>query len=348
MKVAFCPNCLRECNIEPVEKPEVLVVRGEPVEVVDAVHYKCAVCGNEVFDIESEERTLRLAYDAYRRKHGLLTPEQIAGIREGYGLSQRALAKALGWGVVTIHRYENGALQDVSHDTILRQIASDPVALLKRLEQNKHRFSEEEWERLYSQIASRVLESVTGSLVAVYEQVESIAYSVNPASRGFRAFDFQKVGNIVAWIASETEGLYKTKLAKLLWLADFAHFSLKGTSITGLSYVRMPYGPAPDRFHILLGLLQESGCIDMVTQDFGEYSGDLIRARKTPNLSCFTNSEKAVLKAVVHRFGSMTSKGLSDLSHSEALWQSRPDGAVLPYEEADGVGVIRELKRELS
>lgn len=72
------------------------------------------------------------------------------------------------------------------------------------------------------QIARKVLESVTGSLVALYEQIESIAYSVNPLSRGFTTFSFRKSGDIVAWIAGKTGGLYKTKLAKLLWLADLA------------------------------------------------------------------------------------------------------------------------------
>ncbi|QUL99296.1 MAG: DUF4065 domain-containing protein [Candidatus Fermentithermobacillus carboniphilus] len=347
MKVAFCPNCIREWDIEPVKKPEVFFVRGEPIEVVDAVHYRCVVCGNEIFDMESEERNLRSAYDAYRRKHGLLTPEEIAGIRQRYGLSQRALARALGWGLVTIHRYENGALQDESHDRILREIASDPSVLLKKLEYNKHRFSEDEWKRLYSQIASTVLKSETQSLVAVYEQLQTIAYSIDPVSRGFRAFDFQKVGEIVAWIAGEVGRLYKTKLAKLLWLADFTHFSLEGTSITGLAYVRMPYGPAPDKFQVLLSLLQETGCVDIVTQELGEYSGDLIRPNKTPDLGGLSASEKAVLNAVVRRFGSSTSKELSDLSHGEVLWQSRPDGATLPYTEADQVSVIRELKRSL-
>jgi len=347
MKVAFCPNCFRECEIEPVREPEVFRVRGEPIEVVDAVHYKCAVCGNDIFDMECEERNLRSAYNTYRRKHNLLTPEEIARIRQRYGLSQRALARALGWGLVTIHRYENGALQEKSHDRVLREIASDPSVLLKSLEYNKHRFSEDEWRRLHSQIAAMVIESETQSLVSVYEQLQRTAYSVDPASRGFRAFDFQKVGEIVAWIACQVDRLYKTKLAKLLWLADFTHFSLEATSITGFSYVRMPYGPAPDKYQVFLGLLQEAGYVDIVTQDLGEYSGDLIRPNRTSELKCLSANEKAVLKAVVRRFGSLTSKELSDLSHSEGLWQSRSDGAILPYMEADQVSVIRKLKQSL-
>lgn len=346
MKVAFCTNCLEERIVEPVRKREVIPVRGEPIDV-EASYYRCTVCGTQVFDMECEENNLRSAYDAYRRKHNLLFPQEIAQIRQRYGLSQRALAKVLGWGPITIHRYENGSLQDESHDRILREIASNPLMLLKRLENNRYRFSKDEWQKIYLRIAGAVLESGTQCLIDAFEERERSAYILDPGARGFRAFDFEKVANIITWIASKVSDLYKTKLAKLMWLADFTHFSLKGVSITGLAYVRLPYGPAPDRFHILLGLLQDSGQIEIVTKEFDEYAGDLIKPTKNPDLSGLSASEEAVLNAVVGRFGSSTSKELSELSHCEVLWQSRPGGAALPYVEAESVRLVRELKNSL-
>lgn len=46
-------------------------------------------------------------------------------LREKYGLSQQQLARLLGWGRVTVQRYEKGALQDTAHDLLLRQL-EDP------------------------------------------------------------------------------------------------------------------------------------------------------------------------------------------------------------------------------
>ena len=59
------------------------------------------------------------AYNEYRRRHKLLQPEEIKEIREQYGLSQRSFAKILNWGDKTVHRYENGSLQDKAHNSLL-------------------------------------------------------------------------------------------------------------------------------------------------------------------------------------------------------------------------------------
>lgn len=131
MKRMFCPNCLEERDVREIREPEVFVVRGEDIEVADAMHFQCSICGNQIFDMETEERNLKAAYDAYRKKHNLLKPEEIRAIRLCCGMSQRAFAKALGWKLQTVHRYESGALQEESHDAVLREVAKNPSMLLK-------------------------------------------------------------------------------------------------------------------------------------------------------------------------------------------------------------------------
>ena len=79
----------------------------------------CAECGEELFNEELDSATLINAYNEYRRRHKLLLPEEIRKIREQYGLSQRSFAKLLNWGDKTIRRYENGAVQDRAHNSLL-------------------------------------------------------------------------------------------------------------------------------------------------------------------------------------------------------------------------------------
>jgi len=59
-------------------------------------------------------------YAEYRRRHGLLSPEQIRGIREKYQLSQDAFATLLGTSPATLARYEGGSIQDKAYDQLLR------------------------------------------------------------------------------------------------------------------------------------------------------------------------------------------------------------------------------------
>ena len=49
---------------------------------------------------------------------------------------------------------------------------------------------------------------------------------------GRRAFSFEKLAAMTAYIAHRGKNVYKTKLNKLLFYADFIHFHLNGTSIS--------------------------------------------------------------------------------------------------------------------
>ncbi|MDZ7841653.1 MAG: type II toxin-antitoxin system MqsA family antitoxin [Gammaproteobacteria bacterium] len=107
-------------------------VRGEPVEVA-AEFFKCTECGAE-FENTRGRDSLALAYREYRRRHDMLQPEQIRNWRKRYGLTQKELSRLLGWGDVTLSRYETGALQVAAHEKILR-LAMEPHNLITLIDE---------------------------------------------------------------------------------------------------------------------------------------------------------------------------------------------------------------------
>jgi putative zinc finger/helix-turn-helix YgiT family protein len=113
-----CPVCENERELVYGEAKEVLKVRGEEIEVITKVHY-CPDGNHYFYTAEDEEAKFQSAYYEYRKRKGLLQPEEIRQIREQYGLTQRNFALLLGWGEITIHRYESGAIQDDVHNDIL-------------------------------------------------------------------------------------------------------------------------------------------------------------------------------------------------------------------------------------
>jgi len=132
MKKMYCPKCGSFQETYEVTSEQTLPVRGENVTVSATVRH-CSVCEEALVSEECDSATLEKAYAVYRERHGLLTPQEIRSIREGYDLSQRAMARLLGCGDVTIHRYENGALQDAAHDRLLR-LMREPANLQALLE----------------------------------------------------------------------------------------------------------------------------------------------------------------------------------------------------------------------
>lgn len=116
-----CPDCEIERDLIYGEVSEVLKVRGENIEVTSKIYY-CQEGEHYFYDVEDEEDKFEFAYREYRKRKGLLQPEEIRQIRERYGLSQRNFARLLDWGDITIHRYESGAIQDTVHNDLLSLI----------------------------------------------------------------------------------------------------------------------------------------------------------------------------------------------------------------------------------
>ena len=162
----ICPNCEKETEIEKIEGDEEILVRGEPVKV-NSNYYLCHECGEE-FENTRDTSSLSEAYREYRRRHVMLQPEEIRGWRKKYGLTQKELAGLLGWGDVTLSRYENGALQVDAHEKVLR-LALEPHNLLKLVEDAPNVLADSKYEQLVKELKSE--EEMACSFNRLFEDV---------------------------------------------------------------------------------------------------------------------------------------------------------------------------------
>lgn len=129
-KMLYCSTCESMHCTKIIEKEQTLSVKGKTITLTVPVRI-CKACGEEVLDEELDEATLAKFYDEYRKLENLLLPSEIKAIRQRYNLSQASFAKFLGFGEKTITRYENGAIQDICHDNLIRLMNSlDSFALL--------------------------------------------------------------------------------------------------------------------------------------------------------------------------------------------------------------------------
>lgn len=82
----------------------------------------CRSCEFTYLDDEAED----IRHNAVCRHLGVLTPAEIRGIREAYGMSQADFARATGLGEATVGRWENGlVIQNVANDLYLRLLRYD-------------------------------------------------------------------------------------------------------------------------------------------------------------------------------------------------------------------------------
>src|SRR4030043_786777 len=146
----ICPNGEKETELEVVQNVEDIKVRGEVIKV-GVRYFKGKSWGEEFEDPRSDEDPLDKAYRESRRRHGMMQPEEILEFRKKFGLTQNEMSRLLGWGGATLSRYENGALQDETHEKALR-LAMEPRNLLKLIESPSNVLPEEKRDRLIKKL----------------------------------------------------------------------------------------------------------------------------------------------------------------------------------------------------
>jgi putative zinc finger/helix-turn-helix YgiT family protein len=322
----ICPNCEKETELELIQKVEDIKVRGEVIKV-EVRYYKCKNCGEEFEDPRSGEDPLDKAYREYRRRHGMMQPEEILESRKRFGLTQNEMNRLLGWGGATLSRYENGALQDETHEKALR-LAMEPRNLLKLIEGTPNVLPEEKRDRLINEF--RAAEEETCSLERVCEERFG-KYEASEMS-GYRRLDLAKLFNAILYFCKG--GVLKTKLNKLLFYADFKHFKDYAVSITGARYAHIPFGPAPDKYALYFATLIENNAIKAEEILIGEFIGEEFVSLKEPDFSLFSDSELKILATVKEFFKDFTAKRITDFSHDEKAYKETAPGDIVSYEYA--------------
>ena len=328
----LCSNCEKETRLELVTKEEVIRVRNKPIKI-ELQYLRCVECGDEAFDPSLNVDPFSPAYRKYRKEYGFLQPEEIREWRKANKLTQGELAKLLGVGGATISRYENGALQDPSHEKLLR-LAMNPSNLLQLVEQSEGVFTESKKRRLIEGLEQVQAggNSIDSTIMVSLGNYEPNEYS------GYRRLDLEKLYSAILFFCKE--GVLKTKLNKLLFYADFKHYKGYAISITGARYAHIPFGPAPDNYDIYYGALSSQKAIQFIEEIYpakrgGEpVVGEIIKAVKKPDLSLFAASELRIMASVQEDFEKYNAREITDFSHKEVGYQETEEGGTISYDYA--------------
>jgi HTH-type transcriptional regulator / antitoxin MqsA len=128
------PNCLVcDSPLRGVTYVDRFSHNGREIEVSNMEKYECAGCGaGPMFADQIKRNQLKVA-DAKRSAEGLLTSEEIRGVRNRLGLTQFAAANIFRGGENAFSKYERGeVLQSFQMDRLLR-LALDVPEVLHRL-----------------------------------------------------------------------------------------------------------------------------------------------------------------------------------------------------------------------
>ena len=189
-------------------------------------------------------------------------------------------------------------------------LLSDPLNMKKLLEKAKNNLKPKEILRIESRLNTLLTRT------NVFDCVESMLSNEISIFTGFRAFDLSRFANATLFFARECAPLFKTKLLKLLWYSDFLSFKRTTISLTGSKYIHFPYGPVPEKYELILGVMDEE-VIDIIPTSIYDHTGEEIRPRQEFDPNMFNVREMDVLITIKTLMAPLTCTDISERSHEK-------------------------------
>jgi len=305
MPLSYCELCQSKAYLKEGVIPLTRVIKGESFTLQIDTDL-CRLCESNPAKVKRELR--RLFNDAYRSKHDLVTTLEIKTLRKTFGLNQRDFARLIGLGEISVARYESGFIPSKANSLRIRQ--------LNHFDQLK---------TIYKDTKSDLSENAIKQIDRYIENFVSI-------ENGNRVYDKSRFFALTAFfikLAQESDiKMYVTKLNKYMFYSDFLAFKRIHQSLTGSRYIRLSFGPVPNRYDFKYDMnpyIKTEIEEDKVTYHLSE---------KTFDESIFSPQEKDIIYRVFDRLKGMRSSEVSELSHQENAWTKTTPGNYVSYHHA--------------
>lgn len=330
-KKCMCPCCMEEHDVKIVEVLDHVTFKDVLVDY-NAIYNYCDRAEEFYANDDQISKNDISLKNAYRKKIGLLTSDDIIKIRLKYDISQSDLCVLLGWGAKTIARYETHQVQSKSHDTILEKINNDPEWFLKLLAESKNNFTADAYEKYFDK-ASSLYENEQDIYLRKFIESKYAIYQNNNMAQGNTPLSLDKVVDVIRYYAASKNvtSLYKVKLMKLLWYADALSYKRRGHSITGLVYQAMPMGAVPIAHKSIIEL-KGVPCEEKELDEGLAYYFNLSNESTFPSL---TAEDKEILDVVIDNLGKMNKDAIVKFMHMEKAYTDTPDRGIVQFKYAN-------------
>lgn len=137
-------------------------------------------------------------------------------------------------------------------------------------------------------------------------------------------------------VKAKDKKIPKTKLAKLLYLADFAWFYDTFTSMSGMEYRRITYGPVPDTYFAMVDEMLEAGRIDVSAKEYERGRTTFLisenESNKNQRLNLISTGEKALMKKIISKWEKKSTQEIVNFTHNQLPYFLCNDKEIIPYE----------------
>ena len=124
----------------------------------------------------------------------------------------------------------------------------------------------------------------------------------------------------------------KTKLAKLLYFADFGWFYNHLESMSGMQYRKLSYGPVSDTYFRLIDEMSDTGEIDITQTKDGAMLISQTRSGGKINLNTLNAEEKKLIKSIEKKWKNKKTAEIVDFTHKQFPYLFAHDNDIVSYD----------------
>ncbi len=338
MKV-YCPYCKKEVEYK-VKKRDFKEFRGIEIDTYENIAI-CKECHQDLYVNEIEEKNNERIYEIYREKANIIKPQDIINLREKYDISQRELTAILGFGKMTINRYERGGVPTKSQSDYIKLLIDNDDKFIEKVKEayQKKNIKERTYERILSEeIENNISKKEVQDNIRRY--LKFVLNRKPDIYNGYKSLELEKVENIISYIASKVKNLTITSLNKYLWYIDMLSFNQRAVAITGLTYQNQKFGPT-----IIYKKYDEISLLDdkYKREDIETENGNTTKiiSNNNFNLDKISNSEKEIIDMIIKLLKNKKVTDISEMSHREDGWKKTERFEKISFEYAMKLNIVK-------
>ena len=153
---------------------------------------------------------------------------------------------------------------------------------------------------------------------------ESLLFDVMASTEKYK----QIMLNSIKYGADSDGKITKTKLAKLVYLADFLWYYDNSSPMSGVSYRKLPQGPVADVYFRALDELEDSGTV--IREPKGKAFMYSLVEKEAPE-NRLSDNELDLIKRICQAWKGKPTSEIVDFTHKQLPWQICRDGEIIPY-----------------
>ncbi len=161
-------------------------------------------------------------------------------------------------------------------------------------------------------------EKLSGVLNVSFEELE-----------GGESSNYEKYKHMMLAYLRLDKKIPKTKLAKLMYLADAGWFYYHLQSMSGMQYRKIQYGPVADSYFRILDELYENGQIEIEQTPDGAMLISQTRAGAKSSLSEIKTEELKLIKDIAGKWKGKKTKEIVQFTHNQLPYLCASEGNII-------------------